>query len=77
MAVADTLTEINEIINYLKDKADKGKKLDGGDKTTIEARIQHLRNKTTGTGTLTHDLNDLAGLGTPTAAGKTPIVGIG
>lgn len=81
MAVADTITELNEIINELKGLADGGTKLEGADKAKIEARIQHLRNKTnpapTGGTTLTHDLTDLAGLGGTTATGKTPIVGIG
>lgn len=81
MAVADTINEINAIINDLKTLADGGTKLDGGDKTKMEARIAHLRDKTKTAAdvTLSDDLNDLqAKASTPaTATGKTPIVGIG
>lgn len=81
MAVADTITEINSIINELKALADAGAKLDGDNKLKIEQRIAHLRKKTTTTGitnALSDDLNDLATKANTTGtAGKTPIVGIG
>ena len=82
MAVADTINEINSIINDLKGLAEAGTKLKGADKLKMEARITHLRDKTqpkaTGGDQLDNDLTDLQTKATtnPTA-GKTPIVGLG
>jgi hypothetical protein len=78
MAIADTVNEINSIINDLKALADAGNKLDGTAKTTMETRIARLRDKSSGTTILTDDLNDLATKASaPAITGKTPIVGLG
>lgn len=78
MAVADTINEINSIINDLKALADAGTTLTGTDKTNMETRIARLRDKNSGATTLTDDLNDLQTKATaPAVAGKTPVVGIG
>ena len=81
MAVAETINEINDIINALKGYAEAGNKLEGDALHKINQRLTHLHDKTQTAGitnVLSDDMNDLAIKATTGAtAGKKPIVGLG